>query len=63
MENRQASVTVVWWLLSLKVKLTYERAIELGAQCEGPPGLRGKNFFGAYFRDLDGNKLNFHCQV
>ncbi len=38
----------------------FEKAISLGAQDEGKPGLRGKTFFGAYVRDLDGNKLNFH---
>ncbi len=40
----------------------YEKAIELGATDEGGPGLRGgddSNFYAAYFRDLDGNKLNF----
>ena len=45
------------------VKKMYGKAIELGAKCEGEPGLRGKSFYGAYFRDLDGNKLNFHCNV
>jgi hypothetical protein len=33
----------------------------LGGTCDGPPGLRGDEgpqaFYGAYFRDLDGNKL------
>ena len=39
----------------------YAKAMELGAQCEGKPGPRGENFYAAYFRDLDGNKLNvFH---
>ena len=28
-----------------------------GGTCEGPPGQRMDNFYGAYFRDLDGNKL------
>ena len=32
-------------------------AIAAGAVCEGPPGLRTERFYGAYFRDLDGNKL------
>lgn len=32
-------------------------ATDLGAQCEGPPGARSENFYAAYFRDLDGNKL------
>jgi catechol 2,3-dioxygenase-like lactoylglutathione lyase family enzyme len=35
----------------------YAKAIELGATDEGAPGLRGENFYGAYFRDPDGNKL------
>lgn len=39
----------------------YAKAIELGAKDEGGPGLRGgddSTFYAAYFRDLDGNKLN-----
>ena len=40
------------------VQRVYEKAIELGATDEGPPGDRGGNFYAAYFRDLDGNKLN-----
>jgi len=42
------------------VDAVYAKAIELGGKCEGPPGLRGPeemNFYAAYFRDLDGNKL------
>jgi catechol 2,3-dioxygenase-like lactoylglutathione lyase family enzyme len=39
----------------------YKRALALGGTDEGPPGDRGDNYYGAYFRDLDGNKLNFHC--
>jgi predicted lactoylglutathione lyase len=39
------------------VDKTYAKAIECGAADEGPPGLRGDTFYGAYFRDLDGNKL------
>ncbi len=33
-------------------------ALSLGGTCEGPPGDRGGGFYAAYFRDLDGNKLN-----
>jgi len=41
-----------------KVHALYEKALELGASDEGAPGPRGDNgFYGAYFRDLDGNKL------
>ena len=32
-------------------------ALANGAVCEGPPGLRGSVFYGAYFRDPEGNKL------
>ncbi len=32
-------------------------ALSLGGKDEGAPGLRGETFYGAYFRDLDGNKL------
>ena len=28
-----------------------------GGACEGQPGERMPNFYGAYFRDLDGNKF------
>jgi len=44
-----------------RVDALHARAMELGGTCEGPPGLRGDDgpqaFYGAYFRDLDGNKL------
>ncbi|MEP3275169.1 MAG: VOC family protein [Stappiaceae bacterium] len=33
-------------------------ALEHGATDEGAPGQRGKNFYGGYFRDRDGNKFN-----
>ncbi|NVJ96796.1 MAG: VOC family protein [Alphaproteobacteria bacterium] len=38
----------------------YAKAMELGATDEGAPGPRGDGgFYAAYFRDTDGNKLNF----
>ncbi len=37
----------------------YAKAIELGATDEGEPGERLPVFYGAYVRDLDGNKLCF----
>jgi catechol 2,3-dioxygenase-like lactoylglutathione lyase family enzyme len=37
----------------------YAKAMELGATDEGPPGERMPVFYGAYVRDLDGNKLCF----
>lgn len=43
------------------VQRIYKRALELGGTDEGPPGTRFGNFFAAYFRDLDGNKLNAFC--
>ena len=39
----------------------HRRALSLGAVDEGSPGFRGKSFYGGYFRELDGNKLNFFC--
>ena len=37
----------------------YEKALALGATDEGAPGDRLPTFYGAYVRDLDGNKLCF----
>lgn len=50
--------------LRSNVKQAYELAISLGAQCEGAPDLRPyyhENYYGAFFRDLDGNKLQVCC--
>ena len=44
-----------------KVDAVYKKAIQLGAQDEGPAGLRWEGFYAGYFRDLDGNKLNVFC--
>ncbi|MEY2926625.1 MAG: hypothetical protein RL367_1102 [Pseudomonadota bacterium] len=33
-------------------------ALANGGTDEGPPGPRGETFYGSYFRDPDGNKLN-----
>lgn len=33
-------------------------ALANGGTCEGAPGPRGDTFYAAYFRDIDGNKLN-----
>ena len=41
------------------VDALYAKAIELGAANEGEPGQRVPTFYGAYVRDLDGNKLTF----
>ena len=44
-----------------QVDQLHAKALELGAKDEGAPGPRGDGFYGGYFRDLDGNKLNFFC--
>ena len=42
-----------------KVNELHAKALELGGTDEGAPGPRGDSgFYGGYFRDLDGNKLN-----
>ncbi len=47
-----------------EVDRLYSKAIELGAKDEGASGSRGGGFYYAgYFRDLDGNKLNFFCMT
>ncbi len=44
-----------------QVDAVHAKAVELGGEDEGAPGSRGgegdKEFYGAYFRDLDGNKF------
>ena len=43
------------------VDAMYNKAIALGASCEGAPGERIPNvFYGAYVKDVDGNKLCFN---
>lgn len=50
-----------------QVDAFYAKALELGGTCEGKPGFRpegaSSGFYGGYFRDLDGNKLNAFCMV
>ena len=41
-----------------QVDRIYNIALSLGGKDEGLPGYRGEKFYVAYFRDLDGNKLN-----
>lgn len=41
-----------------QVDRIYKKALALGGTDEGKPGQRGEGFYAAYFRDLDGNKLN-----
>ena len=44
-----------------QVDALYKKALELGGTDEGAAGQRGDQFYIGYFRDLDGNKLNFFC--
>jgi len=41
-----------------QVDAVYNKAIAMGGSDEGAPGQRSPGFYAAYFRDLDGNKLN-----
>ena len=46
------------------VDRAYDLAMAAGATSEGPPGLRSQyhaHYYGAYFRDLDGNKICIVC--
>lgn len=48
------------------VEQCYHLAVEQGARDEGRPGLRPHyhaDYYGAYFRDLDGNKLCICCHL
>lgn len=48
----------------LLVDQCHALAILHGGTCEGKPGLRPNyhpDYYGAYFRDLDGNKLCVCC--
>lgn len=46
-----------------QVNALHAKALALGGKCEGPPGARSENFYAAYFRDLDGNKLGAFCMT
>jgi catechol 2,3-dioxygenase-like lactoylglutathione lyase family enzyme len=46
-----------------QVKAVHARALALGGADEGAPGQRFGQFYGAYFRDLDGNKLCTFCML
>lgn len=42
----------------------YAAALAAGGTCDGPPGLRPKyhaDYYGAFVRDLDGNKIEAVC--
>ncbi|WP_339409273.1 VOC family protein [Pseudomonas sp. EA_35y_Pfl2_R5] len=47
-----------------QVEQAHRLALAHGGRCEGPPGLRAEyhpDYYGAYFRDPDGNKLCVVC--
>jgi hypothetical protein len=45
------------------VNVFHARALALGAVDDGAPGQRGPEYYFAYFRDLDGNKLSAYCET
>jgi len=48
------------------VDAAHALALAHGGSCEGPPGLRPEyhaHYYGAYFRDPDGNKLCVACHA
>jgi len=40
-----------------QVDAAHAAALAAGGTCDGPPGQRMPTFYGAYFRDPDGNKV------
>jgi predicted lactoylglutathione lyase len=46
-----------------QVQALHAKALALGGKDEDAPGPRGEGFYGAYFRDLDGNKLAAFCMT
>jgi predicted lactoylglutathione lyase len=43
---------------------SYVAALNNGGSCDGPPGMRPQyhpHYYGAYFRDPDGNKICVCC--
>jgi len=49
-----------------QVDTVHASALANGGHCEGPPGLRPEyhpDYYGAYFRDPDGNKLCVACHT
>jgi predicted lactoylglutathione lyase len=48
----------------IQVRAVHAAALANGGACEGKPGLRPEyhpHYYGAYFRDPDGNKLAVAC--
>ena len=49
-----------------KVRELHALALTLGGTCEGAPGLRPhyhRHYYGAYFRDTEGNKIGVACHL
>ena len=49
-----------------QVRRVHAAALAQGGTCEGPPGPRPEyhgHYYGAYFRDVDGNKLAVACHA
>ena len=49
-----------------QVDAVYQTALDFGGSSEGAPGLRPEyhaHYYGAYFRDTEGNKLSVACHV
>jgi catechol 2,3-dioxygenase-like lactoylglutathione lyase family enzyme len=62
LDGKPASVgngTMVSLLVKSKAQVdaVHKKALELGGSDEGPPGARGEDFYAAYFRDPEGNKI------
>ena len=48
------------------VRSAHQVGLEHGGNCEGPPGLRPlyhANYYGAYLRDPEGNKVGIACHT
>lgn len=48
------------------VRQVHATALQQGGSCEGPPGLRPHyhpHYYGAYFRDTEGNKVCVACHA
>jgi catechol 2,3-dioxygenase-like lactoylglutathione lyase family enzyme len=62
LDGKSASVgngSMVSLLASSKAQVdaVHKKALSLGAKDEGPPGARSEDFYAAFFRDPEGNKL------
>ena len=60
--NGNGTMMALYAASTENVDKLHQKALALGAQNEGSPGLRSGGFYCAYFRDPDGNKMNFHCR-